>query len=122
MVPGVPDVVHNIEPVETFDGDDLPFFERQLLGHLAILHFVGRVVVVDPLLRVFVQHHADVVAAIRKDDSGLSVGDDTAAYLGRHLIVLPDVCAVVVNGFLQSDADLRYLGEWHGLKSWVISV
>ena len=41
---------------------DQPLFERQRLGHLAVLHFVGGVVVANPLLRVFVQHHADVVS------------------------------------------------------------
>ena len=86
---------------------DQPFFERQCLGHLAVLHFMGRVVVADPLLRVFVQHHADVVASISQDDAGLPVGDDAAANLGGHLIVLPDVCAVVAHGFLQSSAALR---------------
>jgi hypothetical protein len=80
------------------------------------------VIVADPLPRIIIQHHADVVAAIFQDDTRLAVGYDEAADFGRHLIVLPDVCAVVAHGFLQSDAALRYLGEWHGLKSWVISV
>jgi hypothetical protein len=42
------------------------------------------------------------VAAISEDDSRLPVGDDATADLGGHLIVLPDVCAVVALGFLQS--------------------
>ncbi len=61
----------------------------------------------DPLLRIFVQHHADVMTAICQDDTGLSVGDDAAANLGGHLIVLPNVFAVVAHGFLQSGAALH---------------
>ena len=68
---------------------------------------MGGVVVADPLLRVFVQHHADVVAAISQDDARLSVGDDAPADLGRYLIVLPDVYAVVTHGFLRLGAALR---------------
>jgi hypothetical protein len=37
-MPNFPDIVHDIKPVETFAGDDLPLFERQILGHIAILH------------------------------------------------------------------------------------
>lgn len=70
---------------------DQPLFKRERLGHFAVLHFVGWVIVGDALLRVVVQHHADVVTAIRKDDARLSVGDDTAADFGGHLIVLPNV-------------------------------
>lgn len=77
---------------------DQPFFQRQRLGHIAVLHFVGGVVVADPLLRVFVQHHADVMAAIGKDHAGLPVGDDAAADFGKHLIVLSDVRGVLVYG------------------------
>ncbi|MNV74587.1 hypothetical protein D3C71_1678180 [compost metagenome] len=58
---------------------------------------MGGVVVADPLLRVFVQHYPDVVSAISQDDAGLTVGDDLSANLGGHLIVLPDVCAVVAH-------------------------
>lgn len=98
-------------PVEIFpivlEWQDQPFFERERFGHLAILHFVGRVVVSDSLLPVFVQHHADVVAAISQDYAGLTVCDYAAANFGGHLIVLPDVCAVVAHRFLQSDAALR---------------
>lgn len=47
------------------------------------------------VLRVFVQHHAYVVAAIRQDDAGIAVVDHASADFGRHLIVLPDVRAVV---------------------------
>ena len=86
---------------------DQPLLERQRLGHFAVLHFVGGVVIADPLLRVFIQHHADVVAAIRQDDAGLTVGDDSAADFGGHLIVLPDVCAVVGHSFLHACAALR---------------
>ena len=89
-------------PVEIFpimlEWQDQPLFQWQGFGHLAVLHFVSRVVIADPLLRIFVQHHTDVVAAICQDDAGLSVGDDAAADLGGHLIVLPDVCAVVAHG------------------------
>ena len=75
-----------------------PFFQWQRFGHLAVLHFMGRVVVADPLLRIFVQHHANVVAAVRQDDAGLTVGYDEATDFGRHLIVLSHVCAVVAHG------------------------
>lgn len=78
-----------------------PLFEWQRLGDVAVLHFVGGVVIADALLRVFVQHHANVVAAISQDDAGLSVGDDAAANFGGHLIVLPDVFTVVAHGVLQ---------------------
>lgn len=67
---------------------------------------MGGVVVADPLLRIFVEHHADIVSAIRQDDAGLAVGDYTTADFGRHLIVLPDVCVVVAHGLLQSGAGL----------------
>lgn len=67
-------------------------------GNLAVLHLVGRLVVADPLLRVFVQHHANVVATISQDDAGLTLGDDAAADFSGHLIVLPDVCAVMAHG------------------------
>lgn len=76
---------------------DKPFFQWQCFGYLAVLHFVGRMVVADPLLRVFVQHHANIVSAIRQDDTGLAVGDDAPADFGGYLIVLPDVCAVVAH-------------------------
>lgn len=75
-----------------------PLFEQQRFGHLAVLHLVGRMVVADPLLRIFVQHHADVVATISQDDAGFIVGYDAAADFSGHLIVLPDVCAVVAHG------------------------
>lgn len=48
-----------------------PLFQRQRLGHFAVLHFVRWVVVADALLRGFIQRHADVVATIRQDDAGL---------------------------------------------------
>ena len=75
-----------------------PFFEWQCFGHFAVLHFISWVVVSDPLLRVFIQNHTDVVTLISQDDTRLPLGDDSAADLGGHLIVLPDVCAVVAHG------------------------
>lgn len=68
---------------------------------------MGGVIVGDPLLRSFIQHHADVMTAVGEDYAGLPVGDDAAADFGRHLIVLPNVCAVVAHGFLRSGAALR---------------
>lgn len=67
---------------------------------------MGWVVVADPLLRVFVQHHADVVAAICQNDARLPVGDDATTDLGGNLVVLTHVCAVVAHGYLQSGAAL----------------
>jgi len=61
------------------------------------MHFVGGVVVADALLWVFVQHHADVVAAIGKDGAGLPVGNDTTADFGGYLVMLPDVYAVLAH-------------------------
>lgn len=98
MTSGVSNIMHDVEFVVALGGHDLPFLQRQRFSHFAVLNFVGRVVVADPLLRIFVQHHADVVAAIRQDDAGLPVGDDAATDFGGHLIVLPDVCAVVAHG------------------------
>lgn len=66
-------------------------------SHLAVLHFMRWAIVADPHFWVFVQRHADLMAAIRQDHAGFAVVDDAAANFGRHLIVLPDVCAVVVH-------------------------
>lgn len=49
-----------------------PFFERQRFRHLAVLHFMRRVIISDPPLRIFIQHHANVVAAIGQDEAGAS--------------------------------------------------
>lgn len=88
-----------VEIVPTMlEWQDQPLFQRQALGHVAVLHFVGRVVVADTLLRVFVQHHAGVVATIGQDDAGLPVGYDASADFSGYLIVPPDVCAVVAHG------------------------
>lgn len=59
---------------------------------------MGRVIVSDPPLRVFVQQHADLVATIGQDDTELPVGYYAAADFSGHLIMLPDVCAVVAHG------------------------
>lgn len=59
---------------------------------------MGGMLVADVLLRIFVQHHPDVIAPIGKDDARLVVGDDAAADFGGHLIVLPNVFAVVAHG------------------------
>lgn len=95
-----------IVPV-VIERQDKPLLEGQCLGHFAVLHFMGGVIVADPLLRIVVQHDADVVAPISQDDARLAVGDNAAADLGGHLIVLPDVCEVVAHGVLQSGAALR---------------
>lgn len=83
-------------------------FQGQLLGHLAVLHFPGGVVVTDTLLRVAVEDDADVVPAIGHDYARLAVGDHAAPNLGRHVVVAANVVAVVVaHGFLQACAALR---------------
>lgn len=107
-----PDQAFSAPPAEivpvVIERQDKPFLEGQCLGHFAVLHFMGWVVVADPLLRIFVQHDADVVAAIRQDDTRLPIGDDPAADFGGHLIVLPDVLAVVGHGFLQLGDAFRF--------------
>jgi len=80
------------------------------------------VVVADPLLPVSVQHHADVVAAICQDDAGLAVGYDAAADFGRHLIVLPDVRAVVAHAFLRSGAALVTGSGISGESGWYVAM
>lgn len=77
---------------------DQPLFERQRFRHLAVLHFMSWVVVADSLFRVLIKHNADVVTTVGQDYTGLTVGDDATANFGGHLIVLPDVCAVVAHG------------------------
>lgn len=92
-------------PVEVIavvlERQDQPFFGRQRRGDFAILHFMGRVVVANPLLRVFVQHHTNEMAVTRQDDAGLSVGDEAADRLRQA----PDSAA----GFTRS------------CGSWIIS-
>lgn len=83
------------------------YFSGEGLGHLAMLHFVDRVIIVDPLFRVFLQYHADIVTAIREDDAGLAESDDAPADFGRHLIVQLDVCAVVAQDYLRAGTVLR---------------
>lgn len=95
-----------ITPV-MLERQDHPFFEGQRFRHLAVLHFLGGVIVGDPFLRIIIQHHADLMASICQDDAGLAVGDDAAADFGGHLVMLPNVFAVVAHEFLQSGAALR---------------
>lgn len=115
--PSVSDIVHNIEPVEGFVRDDLVFLERQLLCHFAVLNLVRRVVVADPLFRIFIQNHADVVASISQDDAGLAVGGNSTTYLGGHLVVLPDVCAVVAHGLspVRRHPPCPVVANWFGM-------
>ena len=92
----VPDVI----PVVHAVGEHFPLLERQLLGHFAVLHFPGRVVVADALLRVAVEDAADVVAAVGHDHAWLAIGDDATPNLGRHVVVAANIVAVVVaHGF-----------------------
>lgn len=79
---------------------DLLAFERKLLGHLAVLHLPSGMVVADALLRVAVEDDADVMAAVGDDHAGLAVGDYAAPDLGRHIVVVAHVGAVVAaHGF-----------------------
>lgn len=48
--------------------------------------------------------------------AGHSIVDDAAADFGGHLIVMPDVSAVVVHGFLQSEVPASVSGGWQFRK------
>lgn len=92
------------------EGEDQPLFERERFGHLAILHFVGGVVV------------ADVVATISQDETELPLRDDAATDLDGHLVVLPNVLAVVVaHGYLHACAALRGRIWWREFGLWSIA-
>jgi len=93
---GIAKHVPNVIPVVHAVGEYFPLLERQLLGHFAVLHLPGGVVVADALLGVAVEDDADVVAAVRNDDAGLPVGDDAAPDLGRNVVASANVVAVVV--------------------------
>lgn len=74
---------------------------------------MGGVIVGDPLLRIFIPHHADVMTAVGEDYAGLPIGDDEAANLYGHLIVLPHVCVVVAYGLSPVRRHLRgRMGYW----------
>jgi len=77
---------------------DKPIFQWQCFGYLAVLHFVGRMIVAVPLFLVFVQHRANQYSGRDQDDTGPPGGENAMTDLGEHLIVLPDVCAVVAHG------------------------
>jgi hypothetical protein len=48
MMSGISYIVHDEESIEVLIGNDLPLLQRKGLVHLAMLHFVGRVIIVDP--------------------------------------------------------------------------
>lgn len=114
--------VGDVPPVPASD-QHLVALQGKLLGHLAVLHFPGGVVVADALLRVAVEDYADVVATVGHDHAWFTVGDHAPPDLGRHVVVAANVVAVVVaHGFLQTCAALRgrmrHGGYWE--LDWVL--
>lgn len=105
---GIAQQVAHVIPVIRAVGQHFPLLERQRLGHLAVLHLPGRVVVADAFLRVAVEDDADVVTAVGDDHARLTVGYHSPPDLGRHIIVAVNVVAVVAShGFLRACAALR---------------
>lgn len=92
--------VPNVIPVVHAIGENFKLLERKRLGHFAVLHFPGWVVVADALLWVAVEDDADVVAAVGHDHARLTIGYHAAPDLGWHVVVAANVVAVVVaHGF-----------------------
>ncbi|MNN96351.1 hypothetical protein D3C81_2153210 [compost metagenome] len=58
--------------------------QRQLFGHLAVLHLPGGVVVADALLRFAVEEDSEVMSAVAGDGARLAICNHAATDAGRH--------------------------------------
>jgi len=64
VVAGIAKHVPDVIPVVDAVGEHFPLLERQLFGHIAVLHLPGGVVVADALLRVAVENDSDVLSSL----------------------------------------------------------